>query len=426
MDAGELRARRHHDRRRRRAARPATTPAAAATSSTASPARCRQAEALDEHHRRRGRSTSSIDLEVPDDVVLERLASRRVCIDCGTNYSVDAPPKYDWTCDNCGGEVVQRDDDTEEAIDRAPRPLRAADRARSSRATTRAGPAGRRSTASGPPTRSPTGIVAVDRRRAERRACHDRAVAVRAAPTSSPKMRRAGRVVAEMHERIRAAIRPGVTTARARPDRPRGARAPRRHVELPRLPRLPGGDLRVAQRHDRARHPRTTSVLEEGDIISIDCGAIVEGWHGDAAFTARRRRRSPPRPQRLIEVTEAVARAPASPQMVDGQPPRPTSATPCRRWPRAPGSRWCGSTSATPSAQAMHEEPERARTTGAPGKGPKLRAGNVFAVEPMVNAGTRRDASCSTTAGRVVTADGTLVGPLSSTPSPSPTTAPRS
>ncbi|MDP1820325.1 MAG: adenylate kinase [Acidimicrobiales bacterium] len=57
-----------------------------------------------------------IDLVVPTEVVLERLAARRVCTDCGANYSIDAPPKYGWVCDNCGGEVVQRADDTPEAI----------------------------------------------------------------------------------------------------------------------------------------------------------------------------------------------------------------------------------------------------------------------------------------------------------------------
>ncbi len=59
-----------------------------------------------------------VDLDVPTDVVLARLASRRVCVDCGANYSVDGPPKHNWTCDHCGGEVIQRDDDTEEAIQR--------------------------------------------------------------------------------------------------------------------------------------------------------------------------------------------------------------------------------------------------------------------------------------------------------------------
>jgi adenylate kinase len=57
-----------------------------------------------------------IDLVVPTEVVLERLAARRVCTDCGNNYSVDSPPKYGWVCDNCGGDVVQRADDTPEAI----------------------------------------------------------------------------------------------------------------------------------------------------------------------------------------------------------------------------------------------------------------------------------------------------------------------
>jgi adenylate kinase len=59
-----------------------------------------------------------VNLEVATEVVLRRLAGRRVCIDCGANYSVDTPPRLNWTCDICGGEVVQREDDTEAAIRR--------------------------------------------------------------------------------------------------------------------------------------------------------------------------------------------------------------------------------------------------------------------------------------------------------------------
>lgn len=59
-----------------------------------------------------------IDLEVPTNLVLKRLASRRVCVDCGANYSTSSPPLVNWTCDVCGGEVIQRVDDTEEAITR--------------------------------------------------------------------------------------------------------------------------------------------------------------------------------------------------------------------------------------------------------------------------------------------------------------------
>jgi adenylate kinase len=59
-----------------------------------------------------------IDLQAPTSLVMKRLASRRVCVDCGANYSTAAPPLVNWTCDVCGGEVVQRPDDTEEAIER--------------------------------------------------------------------------------------------------------------------------------------------------------------------------------------------------------------------------------------------------------------------------------------------------------------------
>ena len=58
----------------------------------------------------------AVNIEVPRDVVLERLSSRRVCTTCGAIYSLAEPPTHPWTCDVCGGEVVQRDDDTAEAI----------------------------------------------------------------------------------------------------------------------------------------------------------------------------------------------------------------------------------------------------------------------------------------------------------------------
>ena len=60
----------------------------------------------------------AIDLQVPTDVVLRRLAGRRVCETCGQNYGLGRVPVQAGTCDLCGGAVVQRDDDTEEAISR--------------------------------------------------------------------------------------------------------------------------------------------------------------------------------------------------------------------------------------------------------------------------------------------------------------------
>ena len=54
-------------------------------------------------------------LDVGEEVLVDRLTGRRVCADCGANFHVDfQPPEVDGVCDECGGELVQREDDTEE------------------------------------------------------------------------------------------------------------------------------------------------------------------------------------------------------------------------------------------------------------------------------------------------------------------------
>ncbi len=60
--------------------------------------------------------TAVIDLDVPRDLVLERLSARRVCRDCGTNYMAKGSERQPWICDVCGGDVMHRDDDTPDAI----------------------------------------------------------------------------------------------------------------------------------------------------------------------------------------------------------------------------------------------------------------------------------------------------------------------
>ncbi len=77
-----------------------------------------QASALDEILGESRALDLALDLEVDTTVVLERLASRRVCSVCGAIYSAASPPHVDASCDHCGGEVVQRDDDQPEAIER--------------------------------------------------------------------------------------------------------------------------------------------------------------------------------------------------------------------------------------------------------------------------------------------------------------------
>jgi adenylate kinase len=69
---------------------------------------------------RRSRAVSTaldaaLAIEVPEEVSLRRLLGRRACSKCGRNYHVDSPPVEDWICDTCGGEVVERVDDLDEA-----------------------------------------------------------------------------------------------------------------------------------------------------------------------------------------------------------------------------------------------------------------------------------------------------------------------
>ena len=60
---------------------------------------------------------AAVNLDVPRAVILDRLTTRRTCVECGAIYNVKSlPPKVEGVCDQCGGAVVQRDDETEEAI----------------------------------------------------------------------------------------------------------------------------------------------------------------------------------------------------------------------------------------------------------------------------------------------------------------------
>jgi adenylate kinase len=59
-----------------------------------------------------------IDLDVPREIVLARLSARRVCRDCGTNYTATGLERQPWICEVCGGDVQQRDDDTPDAVNR--------------------------------------------------------------------------------------------------------------------------------------------------------------------------------------------------------------------------------------------------------------------------------------------------------------------
>ena len=215
-------------------------------------------------------------------------------------------------------------------------------------------------------------------------------------------MRKAGRVVAEMHECIRAAIRPGVTTGeldrigRDVIDR-RGARSNFLGYGHP-----PFSGVICASPNDVIVHgvpgPR---VLEEGDIISIDCGAIVEGWHGDAAFTAGVGTIDP-EGARLIEATEASLAAGIAAMQPGGRLSDIGAAV--QAVAEQAGFSVVREYTGHGIGMAMHEEPD-VPNWGQPGKGRKLAPGQTYAVEPMVCAG-RPETRLLDDAWTVVTRDG--------------------
>jgi methionyl aminopeptidase len=213
-------------------------------------------------------------------------------------------------------------------------------------------------------------------------------------------MRRAGQVVAEMHERIRAAIRPGVTTG-----------------ELDRIGRevleRRGASSNFLGYHG---YPAVICVsvnevvvhgipggrrLEEGDLVAVDCGAIVEGWHGDAAFTAPVGTVDEESRRLVAAVDAALAAAVAA--MVAGHRLGDVSHA-VERVIEGAGfgivRDYCGHG----IGRMMHERPD-VPNFGKPGRGPKLQPGNVLAIEPMAVAGAE-DVVTLADGWTVVTIDG--------------------
>jgi methionyl aminopeptidase len=216
------------------------------------------------------------------------------------------------------------------------------------------------------------------------------------------KMRRAGRVVAEMHEVTRAAARPGVSTAaidaaaREVLER-RGATS--NFLNYHGFPAV----ICTSPNNMIVHGIPGPHVIEEGDILSIDCGAIVEGYHGDAAYTMAIGEVSA-QARRLIEVTEASLYAGIDQMTVGNRLHEIGRAV--QRVAESAGFSVVREYVGHAIGTAMHEQPQVPNYwPGAPG--PTMKAGMVFAVEPMVNLGGR-ETRVLDDQWSVVTADGSL------------------
>ena len=217
------------------------------------------------------------------------------------------------------------------------------------------------------------------------------------------KMRKAGRVVAEIHEATRAILRPGVSTAEL--DQVAREVLERRGAGSNFLNYHGFPAVVCTSPNSMIVHgiPSKSVVLEEGDLISVDCGAIVEGYHGDAAYTAPIGEVTA-EATRLMAVTEQSLWAGIE-QLRAGNRLHEVGRA-VQEVAEAAGFTVVREYVGHAIGTAMHEEPQVPNYwPGTPG--PTLKAGMVFAVEPMVNAGSPATTLLED-GWSVVTADGRL------------------
>ena len=216
------------------------------------------------------------------------------------------------------------------------------------------------------------------------------------------KMRRAGRVVAEMLEECEKAARPGMTTA----DLDQVAREvlTRRNAKSNFLNYHGFPAVICTSPNNVIVHGIPGAyVLQDGDILSLDCGAIIDGYHGDAARTIPIGSVSG-EAERLIKTTResllaGIEFVRKGARISDIGHAVQTAA-------EGEGFSVVREYVGHGIGTAMHEEPQ-VPNYGPPGKGIKLKVGHVLAVEPMVNAGTART-KLFEDGWTVLTADGRL------------------
>ena len=205
-------------------------------------------------------------------------------------------------------------------------------------------------------------------------------------PEQVQKMRAAGLVVAGALAAMRAAVAPGVTT------RDLDALASEHIAAAGALPSFLGYHgfpaTICASVNDQIVHGFPSDVpLGAGDVVSLDCGAILDGWHGDAAITVTVGEITPTLAE-LLRVTEesmwrGIAAARAGARLSD-------IGHAIESYVRSQGryglvEEYGGHGIGT----EMHQDPH-VLNHGKPGRGPVLRAGMALAIEPMVTLGRPR------------------------------------
>jgi len=217
------------------------------------------------------------------------------------------------------------------------------------------------------------------------------------------KMRISGIALRQVHEAVRKTVRVGATTM----DLERAAVA--KIAELGAVAAFKGYHGYPAALctsvNNEVIHgiPHDNGALRDGDIVSVDCGVVIDGYYSDCAVTYPVGNISPA-VQKLLRVTEASLYAAIDKAVVGGRLFDISHAVQsmCEREGYGVVREFVGHG----IGKSMHEDPQLPNY-GDPGKGPRLKAGMVLAIEPMINAG-KADVKVLEDGWTAVTVDGSM------------------
>jgi methionyl aminopeptidase len=203
-------------------------------------------------------------------------------------------------------------------------------------------------------------------------------------PGEIEKMRRSGRIVRQVLDTVKALVAPGVSTM----DLERAAEKKIR--ELGAKPAFKGyydyPCVLCTSVNQEVVHgiPSESRVLKEGDIVSIDCGVVLDGYYGDSAITVPVGANISPEMQKLLEVTEQSLQRGIEATRLGNTIGDIGAAV--QEVVEANGFSVVREFVGHGVGTKLHEDPQ-VPNYGVRGQGPKLREGMVLAIEPMVNAG---------------------------------------
>jgi methionyl aminopeptidase len=223
-------------------------------------------------------------------------------------------------------------------------------------------------------------------------------------PDEVDRMRAAGRIVAATIDAVLGAVRPGASTAdldRVAEDFIRERDATPSFKGYRRFPASICASL-----NDEVVHgiPSTKRILKEGDVLSLDFGAVWEGYHADSAVTVFVGEPPSAEAEKLVRVTEEALEAGISQIRPGGRLSDISHAV--QQVVEGAGFSVVREYVGHGIGRSLHEDPQ-IPNYGLPGRGPELRPGLVVAVEPMVTLGDWRTRVLADD-WTVVTADGSL------------------